>query len=71
MLQVPLVVYDRSMFMFATAFCIDVLTVGFEFKTSRLDMVLLPAFIKGMATLTNSLVRYGWATIGAGPGGSM
>eukprot|EP00775_Hariotina_reticulata_P013644 gene13644-13767_t len=54
-MEVPLVVYDRSMFMFATAFCIDVLTVGFEFKSSRLDMVILPAFVKGMATLTNAL----------------
>lgn len=64
-------VYDRSLFMFATAFLIDVLTICFEYKSSRLDMVLLPAFIKGMATLTNALVRYGWGTIGAGSGGSM
>jgi len=65
------VVYDRSMLMFATAFCIDVLTVGFEFKSSRLDMVLLPAFVKGMATLTNALVRFGVATVATGASGSM
>lgn len=65
----PLLIYDRSMFMFATAFVIDVLSACFELKTSRLDMVLLPAFIKGMATLTNTLVRYGYATMGAGAAG--
>ncbi|KAF6266651.1 hypothetical protein COO60DRAFT_1654489 [Scenedesmus sp. NREL 46B-D3] len=55
--QVPVLVYDRSMFMFGTAFVIDVLSACFELKTSRLDMVLLPAFVKGVATLTN-ILRY-------------
>jgi hypothetical protein len=71
LLQVPILVYDRSMFMFGTAFVIDVLSACFELKTSRLDMVLLPAFVKGLATLTNVLVRYGWATIGAAPNGTV
>jgi hypothetical protein len=59
------------MLMFATAFCIDVLTVGFEYKSSRLDMVLLPAFVKGMATLTNALVRFRMATVAMSASGSM
>lgn len=62
-LQVPPYVYDRSLFVFGTAFLLDVLGLLFELKTSRLDVVLLPAFVKGAATLTNALVRTGWATV--------
>lgn len=62
-LQVPPYVYDRSLFVFGTAFLLDVLGLLFELKTSRLDVVLLPAFVKGAATLTNALARTGWATV--------
>jgi hypothetical protein len=56
-------VYDRSLFVFGTAFVLDLLGLLFELKTSRLDVVLLPAFVKGTATLTNVLMRMGWATV--------
>jgi hypothetical protein len=55
--------YDRSLFVFGTAFLLDVLGLLFELKTSRLDMVLLPALVKGAATLTNLLARNGWACV--------
>ena len=51
-------VYDRSSFIYATALAIDVLNIIFERKSTRLDMVMLPAFIKGMATTTNMMVRF-------------
>jgi len=61
--QVPAHVYDRSLFVFGTAFLLDVLGLLFELRSSRLDVVLLPAFVKGVATLTNSLMRSGTATV--------
>lgn len=67
--QVPAHVYDRSLFVFGTAFLLDVLGLFFELKTSRMDVVLLPAFVKGAATLTNALVRSGWATVAYSTGG--
>lgn len=67
----PSNVYERSLAMFTTAFAIDVLAALFELKTSRLDMVLLPAFIKGTATVTNTLVRYGYATVALAPNGTL
>jgi hypothetical protein len=63
LLQVPPYVYDRSLFVFGTAFLLDVLGLLFELRSSRLDVVLLPAFVKGAATLTNVLARTGWATV--------
>lgn len=68
-LQVPAHVYDRSLFVFGTAFLLDVLGLLFELKTSRMDVVLLPAFVKGAATLTNALVRSGWGTVAFSTGG--
>jgi hypothetical protein len=56
-------VYDRSLFIFGTAFLLDLLGLLFELKSSRLDVVLLPAFVKGTATLTNVLMRTGYATV--------
>jgi hypothetical protein len=62
-------VYDRSLFVFGTAFLLDVLGLLFELRSSRLDMALLPAFIKGAATATNLLMRNGWAAVGLSTGG--
>lgn len=59
------------MFVFGTAFSIDVLSLCFELKTSRLDIVMLPAFVKGLATITNTLMTLGWGTIGRSYGGHM
>ncbi|GLC39538.1 Hexokinase-3 [Pleodorina starrii] len=56
--QVPLAVYDRSTSIFLTALAIDLLNIVFERQTIKLDCVLLPAFIKGMASTTNVLVRF-------------
>lgn len=69
LLQVPARVYERSLFVFCTAFLLDVLSLLFELKSSRLDVVLLPAFVKGMATLTNALACSGWATVGLSTSG--
>lgn len=55
--EVNILIYDRSMLIFATAFSMDVLNIFFEAKTTRLNYVLLPCFIKGTATTTNFLVR--------------
>lgn len=63
--------YDRSLFVFGTACLLDVLGMLFELKSSRLDMVVLPAFVKGLATLTNGLVRSGWAAVGIGASGRL
>lgn len=51
--------YDRSTLVFGTALLLDVLNALFEAKTAKLDFVLLPAFIKGMAVLTNLMIRGG------------
>ncbi|KAG1673965.1 hypothetical protein FOA52_015721 [Chlamydomonas sp. UWO 241] len=56
--QVPSYIYDRSVVMFSTATAIDVLNVLFELKTSKLGYVLLPMFIKSVATTTNVLIRF-------------
>ena len=56
-MQVPRHVHDRSTFVFATALAIDLLNILFEHRSTRLDFVLLPACIKGLATTTNVLVR--------------
>jgi hypothetical protein len=66
---VPHVVYERSLAAFGTAFVLDVLGVLFEAKSSRLDMVLLPAFVKGAATATNALAASGWACVALSSGG--
>jgi hypothetical protein len=71
LLQVPSYIYDRSLFVFGTAFLLDVLGLLFELKSSRLDVVLLPAFVKGAATLTNGLMRSGWATVTFSSSGKM
>ena len=44
--QIPHYVHDRSTFAFAAALTIDLLNVLFEQRATRLDLVLLPAFIK-------------------------
>ncbi|KAG2487725.1 hypothetical protein HYH03_013724 [Edaphochlamys debaryana] len=41
-----------------TALAIDVLNIVFERQTIKFDCVLIPAFIKGMASTTNILVRF-------------
>ncbi|KAG2431901.1 hypothetical protein HXX76_009392 [Chlamydomonas incerta] len=56
--EVPNAVYDRSTSIFLTALAIDILNIVFERQTIKLDCVLLPAFIKGMASTTNILVRF-------------
>ncbi|GFH14962.1 uncharacterized protein HaLaN_11106, partial [Haematococcus lacustris] len=57
--QVPMQLYDRSTFLFFTALVMDVLNILFERQTTKLDYVLLPAFVKGMATTSNLVVRFG------------
>jgi hypothetical protein len=54
--QVPVAMYDRSVFVFGTALLVDVLNALFEAKTTKLDFVLLPAFIKGVVVLTNLVI---------------
>jgi hypothetical protein len=71
MLQVPSIIYERSTFIFGTAFLFDVMNAMFELKTSRLDFILLPAFIKGLATTTNWLVKSGAAVVAMGPTGRL
>lgn len=44
--QVPSQLYDRSTFIFLTALALDLLNVFFERNTVKLELVLLPAFIK-------------------------
>ncbi|GFH30188.1 uncharacterized protein HaLaN_28988, partial [Haematococcus lacustris] len=61
--QVPMQVYDRSTFLFLTALVMDVLNILFERQTTKLDYVLLPAFVKGMATTSNMVVRFGTPTV--------
>ena len=61
--QVPAHVYDRSTFIFITAFCLDVLNMLFERHTTKIDFVLYPAFIKGIASTTNVLARFGTPVI--------
>ena len=57
--QVPLQIYDRSTFIFLTAFALDVLNMVSEWHTTKIDFVLYPAFIKGMASTTNLIARFG------------
>lgn len=61
--QVSPYIYDRSLWLFATVFAIDCLNALFESKNTKLDYVLLPAFVKGMATTSNMLLTRGWATL--------
>ena len=56
--QVPTMIYDRSTFIFLTAFVVDLMGIVFERQTAKLDFLLLPAFIKCMASSTNILVRF-------------
>lgn len=51
-------IYDRSTMIFLTALVIDVLNVIFEQQSIKVDCILLPAFIKFMASTTNLLVRF-------------
>lgn len=69
--EVPPVYYDRAFAVFGTALVIDALNSLFELQTTKLDFVLLPCFVKGMATTTNALLRGGAAVIARGPGGRM
>lgn len=57
--QVPRYVYDRSFWLFGAVLLIDCLNALFESRNTKLDFVLLPAFIKAMATGTNYLMRSG------------
>jgi len=57
--EVPTYIYDRSTFIFLTSFALDVLNMIFERHTTKMDFVLYPAFIKGMASATNMLARFG------------
>lgn len=68
-LQVPRTIRERSATMFCTALAIDVLNIVFEGQTTRLDYVLLPAFIKGMASTTNLLTLFGGSVLGLTPHG--
>ncbi|KXZ46245.1 hypothetical protein GPECTOR_45g115 [Gonium pectorale] len=61
---VPAAVYDRSTSIFLTALAIDLLNILFERQTIKLDCVLLPTFIKGMASTTNVLVRFYTPVVG-------
>lgn len=69
--QVPSAFYDRAAAVFGTALVIDVLNSLFELRTTKLDFVLLPCFVKGMATTTNLLLRGGAGAIARGPAGRM
>jgi len=59
LLQVPTYRYDRSTFIFITALALDVLNMIFERHTTKVDFVLYPAFIKGVASATNLMARFG------------
>lgn len=61
--EVPRHVYDRALFVFGTAFAVDLLNCLFERKSTKLDYVILPAYIKGVATTTNLLLRCGYGTL--------
>ncbi|KAF5837000.1 hypothetical protein DUNSADRAFT_4973 [Dunaliella salina] len=63
MKEVPTHIYDRSTFIFLTAFALDVLNMIFERHTTKIDFVLYPAFIKGVASMTNLLTRFGTPVI--------
>lgn len=57
--QVPSYIYDRSTFIFVTALSLDLLNILFERHTTKVDFVMYPAFIKGMASTTNLVTRFG------------
>ena len=64
----PHYVHDRSTFAFAAALTIDLLNVLFEQRATRLDLLLLPAFIKvlGLGLAARSLSGLGLAAAVAG-----
>ena len=66
--QVPHCLHDRSTFAFAAALTIDLLNVLFEQRATRLDLLLLPAFIKvlGLGLAARSLSGLGLAAAVAG-----
>ena len=57
-MQIPSSMHDRSTCVFLTALAVDILNIIFEQKSIKIDCVLLPAFIKGMASTTSVLVRF-------------
>lgn len=67
----PTSIYDRSTTFFATALALDVLNIIFEWHTTKMDFVLYPAFIKGMATITNVITRYYSPTVALSTTGRM
>lgn len=64
-------IYDRSTFIFSTALALDILNVLFERHTTKIDYVLYPAFIKGMATVTNLITRFFYPMAAFTTGGRM
>ena len=61
--QVPSLIYDRVFAIFATAFGIDIMGSCFEAKAMKLQFILLPAFIKGLAAFTVWKLRMGHAVL--------
>lgn len=62
-MQVPRHIYDRSFYLFGTVFLLDCLNALFLCNSAKLDFVLLPALIKGLATTTNLLLSRGWGIL--------
>jgi hypothetical protein len=71
LLQVPLSYHLLSCTAFGTAFALDLLAVAFYAKSSRLELTLLPAWIKGLPFLSSCLMASGKAVLAEAANGRL
>jgi hypothetical protein len=70
-LQVPLGYHLLSCAAFGTAFALDVLAVAFYARSSRLELTLLPAWVKGLPFLSSVLMATGKAVVAEAANGRL
>jgi hypothetical protein len=63
LLQVPKRNYELGFWMFFCVFVLDCLNAMFESRNTKLNFVLLPAFVKALAGFTTLLLWRGSATL--------
>jgi hypothetical protein len=68
---VPLGYHLLSCAAFGTAFALDVLAVAFYAGSSRLELTLLPAWIKGLPFLSSVLMATGKAVVAEAANGRL
>jgi hypothetical protein len=71
LLQVPLSYHLLSCAAFGTAFALDLLAVAFYARSSRLELTLLPAWIKGLPFLSSVLMATGKAVVAEAANGRL